>query len=87
MEYIKHIENGYIVSVQTNAPEGTGNCTEDEYITILGLVNTAPVPPEGYEYRLTEELEWVLCELPKTEEAEATEEDYQESLREMGVSV
>lgn len=87
MEYIKHIENGYILSVQTNAPTGTGNCTEEEYNTIIETIKNAPVPPDGYEYRLTTELEWVLCELPQLEEAEATEADYQSALREMGVNV
>lgn len=73
MEYIKYIEDGCILSVQNNAPVGTGNCNEEEYNTILGLVNTAPVPPDGYEYKLTEGLEWVLCELPKIEYEETTE--------------
>lgn len=54
MEYIKHTENGFILSVQNNAPKGTGNCTAEEYYAIVALVKTAPVPPEGYEYRLTE---------------------------------
>ena len=86
MEYIKHIEDGYIISVQTNAPAGTGNCTEEEYQAILETIKNVPKPPDGYEYKLTEGLEWELCELPKIEE-EATEEDYQEALREMGVEV
>ena len=82
MEYIKHIEDGYILSVQNNAPVGTGNCTQEEYNTILRLVNTAPVPLDGYEYKLTEGLEWVLCELPRLEYEETTE-----SVQSEGVAV
>ena len=74
MGYIKHIEDGYIISVQTNAPTGTGNCTEEEYQAILETIKNVPQPPDGYEYKLTEGLEWELCELPKIEDTEATEE-------------
>lgn len=86
MGYIKHVENGYIVSVQTNAPLGTENCTEEEYNNIMNVLKNAPTQKDGYGYRLKEELTWEEYELPIVEE-EATETDYQNALAEMGVDL
>ena len=52
MEYIKHTQDGYILSVQSNAPRGMGNCTEAEYNAIMAAIRSAPVPPQGYAVRL-----------------------------------
>lgn len=49
----------------------TGDCywngekiTETEYDNILQIIRSKPTAPDGYDYRLTEDLEWELYELP-----------------------
>ncbi len=44
--------------------------TEEEYNEILDIIRNRPVAPEGYCCRLTDTLEWELCEAPDTEEAD-----------------
>lgn len=62
--------------------------TEAEYNRIKAIIDNRPTAPSGYGYRLTAELEWELYELPIEEtEEEATVEDYQAALAEMGVEV
>lgn len=63
--------------------------TEAEYNRILGIIRNKPTAPDGYDYRLTEALEWELYELPVVEEVDedATAEDYEAALAEMGVNV
>ncbi len=63
--------------------------TEAEYNHILGILRNKPTAPSGYDYRLTEELEWELYELPtdEEEEKEATADDYEAALAEMGVRI
>ena len=79
MGYIKHIENGYIVSLQTNAPVGTENCTEEEYNSIMDALKNAPSPKEGYGYRLKEDLTWEEYELPVEDSTEHINDDYSEA--------
>lgn len=43
--------------------------TETEYNEILSMLHRRPTAPDGFAYRLTENLEWELYELP-TEEAD-----------------
>ena len=60
--------------------------TEAEYNTILNLIHNKPTAPEGYDYRLKDDtLEWELYELPEPIEEEATIEDYEAALAELGV--
>lgn len=62
--------------------------TEAEYNHIKSIIDSRPTAPEGFAYRLTESLEWELYELPVVEDdEEATTEDYQAALAEMGVEV
>lgn len=63
--------------------------TEEEYTDILNLIRSKPTAPDGYGYRLTDDLKWELYELPAEdqEDEEATAEDYQAALAELGVSV
>lgn len=87
MRYYKLIEDGYLVSVGTGA-DGT-EITVDEYAALLKTIQDGPTPPEGYGYRLKEDLTWELYELPVVEpgEEEAAEEDYAAALAEFGVTV
>ena len=60
----------------------------DQYEKILAMLRSIPAAPEGFGYRLTAELEWELYEMPVEEvEEEATAEDYEAALAEMGVTL
>lgn len=83
MRYYKHIENGNIAAVGTG--QGHTEITVDEYSTILKTIQDKPTPLEGKDYRLTESLEWEEFDKPPKEIEEATEEDYQAALAELGV--
>lgn len=61
MRYFKIITDGVVAAI------GTGNIGEEisdsEYIKILNLVDNCPDSPSGYQYVLTEDLNWKLCEM------------------------
>lgn len=84
--YAINKEGGYIVSVVAGVSAANSNATEEEYLAVKSLLTNAPPAPDGFYYRLTESLEWELCLLPTIEE-EASEADYRNALREMGVEV
>lgn len=84
--YYKITENGYI----SMFGEGKGgiDISKAEYESLKSVMSKRPSAQKGYDYRLKEDLTWELYELPVEEiEAEATEADYQNALREMGVEV
>jgi hypothetical protein len=60
--YYKIITDGYIMVV------GTGNggisITKEEYDFLISHIYNRPEAPEGYGYRLKEDLTWELYELP-----------------------
>ena len=63
--------------------------SEEKYTEILNIIRNKPTAPDGYGYRLTDDLKWELYELPAEdqEDEEATAEDYEAALAELGVSV
>lgn len=77
--YGKYIDNGYIIGLSVGANTGEP-ITEEEYNTILDIIENRPQAEEGYIYRLATSLEWELCELPPVEANEEenieSEEDY-----------
>lgn len=76
-----------IITKNNNGKYYRGNeeITELEYNNILELIKSKPIAPQGFEYRLTDSLEWELYELPIEEtDGQATEQDYQNALAEMG---
>ena len=78
--------NGYITAIGTG--KGNEEITETKYNEILSMLRNIPAATDGFAYRLTKELEWELYELPPVEEEEeATAEDYEAALAEMGVEV
>ena len=87
MTYFKNIYNGYLETVSTE--NGQTKITETEYNEILKIAQNAPEAPEGYEYKLkADTLEWVLVEIPPYPDPgeDATEDDYQNALEQMGVN-
>ena len=62
--------------------------TETKYNEILSVFHDKPTAPDGFAYRLTKALEWELYELTVVEaDEEASAEDYENALAEMGVEV
>lgn len=68
MRYYKRTESGYIVLIGIGC--GGEEITEQEYTEIMQAVRNKPKPTEGYDYKLREDLEWELCELPIVEDEE-----------------
>ena len=68
MKYYKRIENGYIILIGENC--GGIEITEEEYNNILETIRNKPQAEEGFDYRLKEDLNWELYELPIEEETE-----------------
>lgn len=91
MFYRINKEDGYILGVVKGVSIENANCSEKEYINIRSCLENMPKAPDGYCYRLNENLEWVLCEIPiveyeGTEPETATETDYQTALESLGVN-
>lgn len=61
--YGKYIKDGYIIGLSVGANTGEP-ITEEEYNTILDVIDNRPKAEDGYTYRLTTSLDWVLEELP-----------------------
>lgn len=80
--------DGYIVGVVSGVGTANSNATEEEYLAVKALLLRQPEAPEGYLYRLKENLEWELCAMPVPESSgEAMEADYVAALKELGVSL
>lgn len=82
--YLVNKQDGYICGVVAGVGIEISNITEAEYTEIKAVLENAPTAPDGFYYRLKENLEWELYELPEIEE-EATEQDYIAALAELGV--
>lgn len=85
MFYCINKEDGYIHGVVEGVSQAHSNCTEEEYNHIKGILEDSPSAPDGFYYRLKENLEWELCEMATIEEM-ATETDYQSALEDLGVN-
>ena len=66
MEYKIVITDGYILGVG-EVPNG-GNISKAEFDRMTDIINQKPTAPEGYDYKLTEGLEWELFEVEINEE-------------------
>ena len=65
--YYKTVVDGIITSIGIGEHMGE-EITADEYNHILGIVQSMPIAPDGYEYRLSTELDLELYAVPITEE-------------------
>lgn len=68
MRYCKITENGYLVAIGTGA--GGIEITEEEYNALLTHIRSCPEAPEGYGYRLKENLTWEIYKLPTVPDEE-----------------
>lgn len=85
--YAINKQNGYIVSIVSGVGAKNSNATETEYMAVKSLLRNAPAAPDGFGYRLREDLEWELYELPEMTDIpeETTEGDYIAALAKFGV--
>lgn len=61
MAFYKIENNGYVLGVAQSS--GEGNISETEYNELSEMIRKKPSAPEGFDYRLTNSLEWELHEL------------------------
>ena len=72
MEYLKIVQNGYIMSLHIVI--SGGNCGEAEYNSLLALFGNRPEAPSGYWYLLrADTLEWELVEAPENDDVDDAE--------------
>ena len=83
--YYKSLEDDFILGVGIG--KGGTEINQTEYRAIMTAIQNRPIPPEGYRYRLRNDLTWELHEaLPIPEvEKEAEETDYLAALDKLGV--
>lgn len=62
MRYYKIIESGYIAGIGTGG--GGTEITQEEYNTIMGVIQEKPTGTATTDYRLKEDLTWEEYELP-----------------------
>lgn len=87
MRFYKTIDNQYLLTVGIGA--GGEEISEAEYNQLLGIIANRPTAQEGYDYKLrTDTIKWELVELPpiEPEPEEASPEDYEQALQQMGVN-
>lgn len=84
--YRINIEDGYIHGVVKGVNPELSNCTEADYERVKDILMNFPTAPDGFYYRLKENLEWELCEFKPIENEVATEADYQSALENLGVN-
>ena len=99
MKFFKSVLNGYITAIATH--DGThwaivnisnglslAEVSESEYAALVEVVHNKPFAASGYTYKLrADNLEWELVELPPVPEEEATAEDYEQALADLGVRI
>lgn len=56
MKYYKVIEDGYITIIGENIVGE--EISEEEYNTIMNVIENKPLTKEGFDYRLKEDLTW-----------------------------
>ena len=87
MKYCEVIDGVYVSALGANC--GGVEISEGEYNDLLAIIHSAPSAPDGYIYKLrAADLERELVELPPEPdpgEEDATAEDYENALLELGV--
>ena len=78
MDYVKVIENGYILAVGSGIENGVP-ITEEEYNAIIIAIQAKPPRTEAIDYRLRDDLTWEAYEI-ESPEPEPEEIDEAEAL-------
>jgi hypothetical protein len=63
MFYAINKEDGYIYGVVKGVSQENSNCTEEDYNLIKDMIENSPIAPEGFYYRLKENLEWEIYKI------------------------
>ena len=63
--YAINYDGGYIVGVVAGVSAGNSNCNEAEYMMVRDVLRHRPEAPDGYYFRLRNDLEWELCRVPE----------------------
>jgi hypothetical protein len=79
--FYKIITNGYITVIGTG--NGGTEITEEEYNSLLEHIRSCPEAPEGYGYRLKEDLTWEIYELPIVPEEEISSDELMTMIEEV----
>ena len=66
MRYYKQIQDGYIICIGMGS--GGEELTKEECDSLLKHIKARPIPEDGYDYRLKEDLSWELYELPPVDD-------------------
>ena len=85
MNYAKIIADGYIWGIVQSENDLPNKITKKEAENLQNIFLNKPDAPDGFRYMLNTDLQWVLVENPVIDE-DATEEDYQNALEQMGVN-
>ena len=88
MRYYKTIYDSYIISIGIGC--NGEEITKQEYTEILAVIKNKPTARKGYDYKLKTDFNWEEYEMPPIEsetEEEATDADYENALRMVGVDV
>ena len=81
-KYYKTIEDGYIIAIGMGP--GQMEITQEEYDSILAVIQSRPIPEAGYDYRLRTDLTWEQVERLIDDDPELSEQEAMDIL--MGVS-
>jgi hypothetical protein len=92
MRYYKLVIDNFIMCAPSTTARDCGvEIDIEEYDAIVDAIRGKPSAPSGYTYKLrADTLEWELVELPPEPdpgEEDATAEDYEAALKELGVRV
>ena len=71
--YYKNIVDGYITCIGTG--DGDVEITQEEYETILAVIQSRPIPDAGFYYKLREDLTWEQVDAPVIEDEEISDEE------------
>ena len=70
MRYYKVIRDGCISCIGTVETDRAvaGEISQGEYNSLMELISGRPEAPDGYQYRLSQELTWMLVEAEPEQE-------------------
>lgn len=85
--YFAIVKDGVIFCVGIG--EQAEEITAERYADIIAAFSSKPAPTDKIDYRLKEDLSWEAYEIPEPQDEphEATPEDYENALSELGVRV
>ena len=65
MHYAINYDDGYITGVVAGVSGAYSNCNEAEYMMVRDMLRHRPEAPDGYYFRLRDDLQWELTAVPE----------------------